>query len=135
MLKTIIKASENFCIHQIREPYEINNGEIKKRTLIAYIDIDTKDTKHLVFEILYSYHLSHNRFEFPVIETPHGYHVLVMLDRMDKDQLRNWFTDIVPEIQKLDDVEYKKQALEPVPGTLYQGDYIVRFKKLEDIIG
>ncbi len=50
MLKTIIKASENFCIHQIREPYEINNGEIKKRTLIAYIDIDAKDgSKHRVY--------------------------------------------------------------------------------------
>lgn len=44
MLKTIIKASENFCIHQIREPYELNDGKIKKRTLIAYIDIDTQDS-------------------------------------------------------------------------------------------
>ena len=43
MLKTIIEASEKFCIHQIREPHEVNDGEIKKRTLIAYIDIDAKD--------------------------------------------------------------------------------------------
>jgi len=50
MLKTIIEASENFCIHQIREPHEINDGKIKKRTLIAYIDIDTKDgSKHRVY--------------------------------------------------------------------------------------
>ena len=50
MLKTIIEASENFCIHQIREPHEINDGDIKKRTLIAYIDIDTKDgLKHRVY--------------------------------------------------------------------------------------
>ncbi len=50
MLKTIIEASENFCIHQIREPHEINDGEIKKRTLIAYIDIDVKDgLKHRVY--------------------------------------------------------------------------------------
>jgi hypothetical protein len=50
MLKTIIEASENFCIHQIREPYETNDGQIKKRTLIAYIDIDTLDgTKHRVY--------------------------------------------------------------------------------------
>ena len=50
MLKTIIEASENFCIHQIREPHEVNDGEIKKRTLIAYIDIDAKDgLKHRVY--------------------------------------------------------------------------------------
>jgi len=50
MLKTIIQASENFCIHQIREPHEINDGKIEKRTLIAYIDIDAKDgLKHRVY--------------------------------------------------------------------------------------
>ena len=50
MLKTIIKASENFCVHQIRLPYEISVGETQKRTLIAYIDIDTKDEKkHRVY--------------------------------------------------------------------------------------
>ena len=43
MLKTIIQASENFCIHQIREPHEVNDGKIKKRTLIAYIDIERED--------------------------------------------------------------------------------------------
>lgn len=43
MLRTIIKAAENFCIHQIREPHEVNDGNIKKRTFIAYIDISTQD--------------------------------------------------------------------------------------------
>ena len=45
MLKTIVQASENFCIHQIRLPYVVNDGINKKRTLIAYIDINTRDTK------------------------------------------------------------------------------------------
>lgn len=50
MLRTIIEASENFCIHQIRESHEVNDGNIKKRTLIAYIDIDTHDgSKHRVY--------------------------------------------------------------------------------------
>jgi hypothetical protein len=50
MLKTIIQASENFCIHQIRLPHELNSGISKKRTLIAYIDIDTYDNrKHRVY--------------------------------------------------------------------------------------
>lgn len=50
MSKTIIQASENFCIHQIREPYEIHDKIIKTRTLIAYIDIETKnDSKHRVY--------------------------------------------------------------------------------------
>jgi len=50
MLKTIIEASENFCIHQIRSPHEVHDGEIKTRTLIAYIDIDAHDGKqHRVY--------------------------------------------------------------------------------------
>lgn len=42
MLNTILKASENFCIHQIRLDYTTNAEIPKKRTLIAYIDIDTQ---------------------------------------------------------------------------------------------
>ena len=50
MLKTIIEASENFCIHQIRVPHEVNDKLSKTRTLIAYIDIDTHDgQKHRVY--------------------------------------------------------------------------------------
>jgi len=45
MLSTIQKAAENFCIHQIRVEHKINDGASKKRTLIAYIDIDTQDNK------------------------------------------------------------------------------------------
>ncbi|MCX6076243.1 MAG: chemotaxis protein CheX [Campylobacterales bacterium] len=45
MLKTILQASENFCIHQIRLPYKVSKSLTKKRTLIAYIDIDTNDNK------------------------------------------------------------------------------------------
>ena len=43
MLGTIEEASKNFCIHQIREEFEVNDGISKKRTLIAYIDIDRED--------------------------------------------------------------------------------------------
>lgn len=50
MLKTIIQASENFCIHQIREPHVISNGINEKITLIAYIDISVQDgKKHRVY--------------------------------------------------------------------------------------
>ncbi len=50
MLETIIKASENFCAHQIRLPYELKDSASKERTLIAYIDIDKEDnTKHRVY--------------------------------------------------------------------------------------
>jgi len=45
MLKTIQIASENFCIHQIRIEHQINDSISKKRTLIAYIDIDTQNAK------------------------------------------------------------------------------------------
>ncbi|QOP45758.1 chemotaxis protein CheX [Sulfurimonas paralvinellae] len=50
MLDTIKQAAENFCIHQIREPHLLEDGSTQKRTLIAYIDIDTQDNKkHRVY--------------------------------------------------------------------------------------
>lgn len=50
MFEKIIKASQNFCIHQIREPFEAHDDIIKTRTLIAYIDIETaQKTKHRVY--------------------------------------------------------------------------------------
>jgi len=45
MLSTIEKATQNFCIHQIRLEHTINDGISQKRTLIAYIDIETQDVK------------------------------------------------------------------------------------------
>jgi len=44
MIKTIIKAAENFCIHQIRVEYILNDNITKTRTLIAYIDIETSNS-------------------------------------------------------------------------------------------
>jgi len=41
MLKTILEASKNFCIHQIRSQFELLFLVSQKRTLIAYIDINT----------------------------------------------------------------------------------------------
>ncbi len=50
MLTTIVTATENFCIHQIRDTYTVNEGISQKRTLIAYIDIVTQDaTQYRVY--------------------------------------------------------------------------------------
>lgn len=50
MLSTIIQASENFCIHQIRVPYILSDKIAKTRTLIASIDIETTSAeKHRVY--------------------------------------------------------------------------------------
>jgi len=50
MLKSIEEATKNFCIHQIRAPHELKDGITDKRTLIAYIDIETQDSKkHRVY--------------------------------------------------------------------------------------
>ena len=43
MLSTIIQATENFCIHQIRVPHTLSNELSKDRTLIAYIDIEMQE--------------------------------------------------------------------------------------------
>ena len=50
MLSTIIQASENFCIHQIRVPHVLSDDIAKTRTLIASIDIETASgEKHRVY--------------------------------------------------------------------------------------
>lgn len=50
MLDTIVKAAENFCIHQIRSPHDVAEQISNLRTLIAYIDT-TSDTsvQHRVY--------------------------------------------------------------------------------------
>lgn len=45
MLATIQEASTNFCVHQIRLPYALEDGVANKRMLIAYIDIEAQDLK------------------------------------------------------------------------------------------
>ena len=50
MLNTIIEASENFCIHQIRKPHVLHDNVQTQKTLIAYIDICTQNgEKHRVY--------------------------------------------------------------------------------------
>jgi len=41
MLPIIVEAATNFCLHQIRLPYDFKDSTPKKRTLFAYIDIET----------------------------------------------------------------------------------------------
>jgi len=45
MFHTIVKASENFCIHQIGLSCTITNTITNMRTLIAYIDIQNSEEK------------------------------------------------------------------------------------------
>jgi hypothetical protein len=45
MLETIEEASKNFCQHQIMDEYTLTDEVTKKRTLIAYIDIDASNNK------------------------------------------------------------------------------------------
>lgn len=50
MLPTILQAAENFCIHQIGLPHTTTGLSDKKRTLIAYLDIETKSgSKHRAY--------------------------------------------------------------------------------------
>ena len=50
MLQTIIQACENFCIHQIRLPHTLEAEKLNKRTLIAYIDVNTLEgTQYRVY--------------------------------------------------------------------------------------
>jgi hypothetical protein len=50
MLPIIVHAAENFCLHQLRLPYQRISTSTKKRTLLAYIDIEAHDgTFHRVY--------------------------------------------------------------------------------------
>lgn len=50
MLESILLATQNFCVHQIREDHSVDNEITKKRTIVAYIDIDVIDgSKHRVY--------------------------------------------------------------------------------------
>lgn len=50
MLDEIVEASQNFCIHQIRAPFEIGNDISRMRTFIAYIDVKGDNgTTHRVY--------------------------------------------------------------------------------------
>jgi len=46
MLSTIEKATQKFCLYQIRLEHTIHNGISQKRTVIACIDMETLDMKH-----------------------------------------------------------------------------------------
>lgn len=50
MIIFIIQAAKNFYAHQIRLPYSIKLPLPKKRTLLAYLDIESKNgEKHRVY--------------------------------------------------------------------------------------
>lgn len=50
MLAIIMEATENFCLHQIRLPYQSIPTLSNMRTLLAYIDIESEDgTVHRAF--------------------------------------------------------------------------------------
>ena len=48
MFNTIIKAAENFCIHQIREPYILTQDTIVKEGLVTFIEINIEDDKYKI---------------------------------------------------------------------------------------
>lgn len=45
MIDTIFQAAKNFCNHQITLPYTTNNELAKNKTIITYIDINTKSSR------------------------------------------------------------------------------------------
>lgn len=49
MLPIIVEAAANFCLHQIRLPYEIKPLPPQKRTLFAFIDIEANGTTHRAY--------------------------------------------------------------------------------------
>lgn len=49
MFPIIVEAAANFCQHQIRLPYTLSSHMPQKRTLFAYIDIETDGGAHRAY--------------------------------------------------------------------------------------
>ena len=49
MFPIIVEAATNFCLHQIRLPYALASHLPQKRTLFAYIDIETGGNTHRAY--------------------------------------------------------------------------------------
>ena len=49
MFNTIIKATENFCIHQIRESYLLTQNTIVNKGLVTFIEIDIGDDRYNIY--------------------------------------------------------------------------------------
>ena len=92
----------------------------RSRRIFHTIDIDDRSLLKPVLERLKKYIMP-----YMVIETPNGYHVIVHLPSLG-NRARDYFREFVAkELRELDpsgeSIEYIKQGLEPIPGTLYCG--------------
>jgi len=135
------KESEKL-IRRIDTRY-LRNCHSREKRMFHQIDVDTKEKE--VISVLEDKFIEYLGFIPAHIETPHGYHYLVPVHKFTSDISKRWFkpkekkkrkqTSITFQewLEKYDKelggkiLEYKKQTLEPVPGTLYQGDFVVRF--------
>ena len=95
------------------------------------IDLDTKDES--IVSKLEEYLCNALGFIPPRISTPHGYHYIIELKEMNDELKKKWFgrggfkdkmIDLFGEL-----LEYKDKSVQiPLPGTVYQGTHIVRFR-------
>ncbi len=49
MLPIIVEAATNFCLHQIRLPYQLSTQSPQKRTLFASIDFEAEGTRYRAY--------------------------------------------------------------------------------------
>lgn len=100
-------------------------------TIFHQIDVDTKD--RALVEELEKKMVDILGYLPAKLETPHGYHYLPKVFSLDREMAKKWFGyfrhEFLPQFGNV--VEYKTKFLEPCPGCLYQGDWIVRFKPEE----
>jgi hypothetical protein len=100
-----------------------------QRKVLAQIDIDSKDREVLrwVLERIPSTGAIR-----AVLETPHGYHLLVRLDMLSAEEAKKLWRGLSRDVvrEELGDerlVELKTHFQEPVPGLRYQGSFVVKF--------
>ena len=115
-----------------------------QRTRFYQVDLDDHSLQPEVEEII----LDAVGFMPARIYTPRGIHYLVPVGEFTPDQARKWYGDkksgvegAMTKIRRLGEehrgekdeplVEVKKYPLEPIPGMLYRGEAIVRFKPEE----
>ncbi|AEM38151.1 hypothetical protein Pyrfu_0279 [Pyrolobus fumarii 1A] len=59
----------------------------------------------------------------PRIKTRRGLHILVPVSNLDANRAKKWFREVLPMLMERYRglIEYKREGLEPTPGTVYKG--------------
>lgn len=132
--RDLIKATKNGLIrfaHLIGEQYKSNQydpyqevmSEIQKaKSRLVYLDCDFDDIEIDDVKTILKGSINFNSLHW--LKTRGGFHLLVEVDKIEKEFKKTWYN----KITGLSGLDKKGDAMIPVPGT-YQGGFVPNFIK------